>query len=67
MEYDELGDQDVVPIRPPTDQGYRTRSECGSDCEPDHSISVEGQGTRIAFVCPDHGVQSIVDPFEDQR
>ncbi|MGW9722210.1 hypothetical protein ACUXMN_001919 [Micrococcus yunnanensis] len=45
MEYDELGDQDVVLIRPPEDQGYRTRSEFGSDCEPDHSISNERSQT----------------------
>lgn len=67
MEYDELGDQDVVPIRPPKDQGYRTHSECGGDREPDPSISIEGQGARIAFVCSEHDVQSIVDPFEEQR
>ncbi|OIU87702.1 hypothetical protein [Microbacterium sp. AR7-10] len=67
MEYDEPGNLDGVPIRTPKDQGYRTCSECGGDCEPDPSISVEGQGARIAFVCPDHGVQSIVDPFEEQR
>lgn len=67
MEYGELGDQDVVPIRTPKDQSYCTRSERGSDSDPDPSISVERQGTRIAFVCPDHGVQSIAYPFEDQR
>ena len=51
----------------PTGDDYRICTECGGDCEPDLSISVDSQGARIVFVCPNHGVQSIVDPFEDQR
>ena len=43
--------------------GYRTCTECGSDCEPEPS-SVDGFGIRVMFVCPNHGVHSIVDPFQ---
>lgn len=67
MDYDEVGDVDGVPVRVPVDDSYRTCSECGADCCPDPSITVEGQGARIAFVCAEHGVQSLVDPFEGQR
>lgn len=59
------------------DDGYRRCSQpvaatgggtapCGRDCEPDPA-SVEGLGMRIAFVCPEHGVHSLVDPFEGRR
>jgi hypothetical protein len=27
----------------------------------------DGLGARIAFVCPEHGVHSVVDLFEDKR
>lgn len=67
MDYDEVGDVDGVPVRVPVDDNYRTCAECGADCYPDPSITVEGQGARIAFVCAEHGVQSLVDPFEGQR
>lgn len=50
-----------------SDESYRTCSECGRDCEPDASVGSDGLGARIAFACPDHGVQSIVDPFEHMR
>lgn len=46
------------------DEAYRTCSTCGGDCEPDNSLSVDGTGVRIAFVCAEHGVQSVVDPFK---
>lgn len=67
MDYDEIGDLDGVPIRTPKDQSYRTCSECGGDCYPDLSAGVDGTGVRIAFVCPEHGVHSVVDPFEEER
>lgn len=67
MEYDELDELDGVPIRTPRDQGYRTCSECGGDCEPDTSVGIDGLGVRIAFICPEHGVQSVIDPFEQER
>lgn len=51
----------------PKDEGYRTCSECGVDCEPEPFDAGEGQGLRIAFACPVHGVHSVVDPFEDRR
>lgn len=67
MEYHELDGPGGVPVRVPVDDSYRTCSECGGDCYPDPSISVDGQGACIAFVCAEHGVQSVVDPFEGQR
>lgn len=67
MEYREAGDVDGVPVRVPVDDGYRTCSVCGGDCEPDVGFGSDASGARIAFVCPAHGVQSLVDPFEDLR
>lgn len=67
MEYEHLDGPDGVPIRVPADDGYRTCSVCGDDCEPDPSLSADGVGARIAFVCPEHGVQSVVDPFEGMK
>lgn len=67
MEYEEVGEVDGVPIRVPASDGYRTCSVCGGDCEPDPGFGSDEHGLRIAFVCPEHGVQSLVDPFEDQR
>lgn len=48
------------------DEEYRTCTVCGSDCVPEPS-AVDGLGVRVVFVCPEHGVQSIVDPFSDLR
>lgn len=48
------------------DESYRTCSTCGGDCEPEPS-AVDGLGVRIAFVCPEHGPQSMIDPFQDHR
>lgn len=45
---------------------YRTCQECGRDCVPEHAGS-DGMGARIAFVCPEHGLHSVVDPFEHLR
>ena len=42
---------------------YRACSQCGSGCEPD-PFSLEREGIRIAFVCPNCGVESVIDPFE---
>lgn len=47
------------------DQSYRTCSECGRDCHPDPSAGADGLGVRIAFVCLEHGIHSVVDPFAD--
>lgn len=60
---DDLGDDGIIA---PTDQSYRTCSECGRDCMPEPT-PIEGHGMRIAFVCPEHGVHSVVDPFEGKR
>ena len=51
---------------PQTDD-YRVCSQCGRDCEPDPSVGADGLGARIAFVCPVHGVNAIIDPFSDLR
>lgn len=58
---------DGPEIRVPTDDSYRTCSTCGGDCEPDTSLSADGTGIWIAFLCPEHGVQGVVDPFGDLR
>lgn len=67
MDYERVVGPDGVDIHIPKDEEYRTCAECGGDCVPDPSITVEGAGVRVAFVCPAHGVQSLVDPFEDLR
>lgn len=48
------------------DESYRTCSICGGDCLPEPS-GANGLGVRILWVCPDHGAQSITDPFTDLR
>lgn len=48
------------------DESYRTCSECGGDCEPEPS-GADSHGVRIMWVCPQHGVHSVVDPFERLR
>lgn len=47
------------------DESYRTCRECGADCPPEPFPT--DQGIRIAFTCAEHGLHSIVDPFEDSR
>lgn len=47
--------------------GYRSCTECGEDCPPEPFDAGESQGLRIAFSCPEHGVHSVVDPFEGSR
>lgn len=67
MEYDEVGDVNGVPIRVPADNDYRTCSVCGGDCERDPTFGSDEHGARIAFMCPQHGLQSLVEPFEGRR
>jgi len=55
-----------MEVGPTPDEVYRTCAECGRDCEP-VPFPVEGLGMRISFVCPLHGVHSVVDPFEGRR
>lgn len=66
-----------LEIRVREDDGYRTCSKpvelsgggtapCGRDCEPEDT-GADGIGARLAFVCPEHGLHSVVDPFEHLR
>lgn len=66
LECDEVGELDGVPICVPKTRDYRTCSVCGSDCELDVSFSSDEHGARIAFVCPERGVQ-LVGPFQGHR
>lgn len=67
MENEQSDDTDNLSFGPPMDESYRTCAECGGDCYPDPSPSADGIGVRIAYICPEHGVHSIVDPFKDKR
>lgn len=44
---------------------HRTCAQCGADCFPE-SLEAD-DGFRIAFVCAEHGVHSVVAPFEGWR
>lgn len=44
----------------PADDGCET---CGVPLEPEPVVSALVEGIRVAWVCPDHGVSSIVNPF----
>ncbi|SEC28229.1 hypothetical protein [Arthrobacter woluwensis] len=66
-EHEEVGDVDGVPLRVPVDDGYRTCAACGGDCEPGVEFGSNEHKARVAFVCPEHGPQSLIDPFEDLR
>jgi hypothetical protein len=66
MDYDKFETGDGVEVRMLKSPDYRTRSECGRDCNPEPSPD-DGLGVRVLFVCPEHGAQSIVDPFQDRR
>lgn len=49
----------------PPDEHYRTCAECGADCQPEPFET--DSGIKIAFSCPEHGVHTVVDPFEGSR
>lgn len=66
MDYDRIEGPDGMEIRIAKGKDYRTCTECGGECYPD-SAGADGIGARIAWICPEHGVHSIVDPFEDKR
>lgn len=66
MEYHEFEGPYGAAIRVPKDEIHRKCPACGGDCELE-STSVSGLGVRIAFTCPEHGVHSVIDPFEGQR
>lgn len=55
-----------MELLPVFGEAYRTCADCGRDCEP-VPFRVEGLGMRISFMCPLHGIHSVVDPFEDRR
>ncbi len=48
------------------DEDYRTCAACGGDCVPEPDKS-EGYGVCFLWVCPEHGIHSVVDPFEDLK
>lgn len=48
-----------------SNENYRSCPECGADCLPDPFET--NQEIRIAFICPLHGVQTVVDRFPDFR
>ena len=66
MDYDAIDGPDGAELRVPKDDSYRTCTECGGDCVPEPT-ALDGLGVRIAFVCPTHGIHSVIDPFADQR
>lgn len=45
---------------------YRTCTVCGGDCEPEIIEAGAGKGFRSAFVCPEHGLHSLTDPFDNK-
>lgn len=67
MEWIEGGSLEGVPIRVPADDFYRTCSVCGQDCEPDIGFGSDAHGARVTFICAEHGIQGLVDPFEGRR
>lgn len=68
MDYERIDEPDEPEIRVPQDKDeeHRTCSVCGGDCEPEPS-ALDGLGARFTFACPEHGAQSIWDPFSDLR
>ncbi|HLS33877.1 MAG TPA: hypothetical protein VK039_09835, partial [Brevibacterium sp.] len=65
MAHDQHENPDGLEIRVPQDEDYRTCSDCGADCEPEPFTT--DAGIRIGFACPEHGVHTVVDPFEGSR
>lgn len=43
------------------DESYRTCSECLGDCPPE-PLTVDHH-LQVAFICPEHGIQTVGDPF----
>ena len=48
-------------FEPDTEAEYRTYPQCGADCSLEPFEMDEGM--RISFVCPEHGVHTVIDPF----
>lgn len=47
------------------EEPHRTCPQCGRDLDPEPFATESG--IRIAFSCKEHGLQTVVDPFEDAR
>jgi hypothetical protein len=47
------------------DESYRACPQCRRDCEP-VPFQID-EGLWISFICPLHGVHTVVDPFSDSR
>lgn len=47
------------------DNRHRACMQCEVDCPPE-SFKTD-DGVRVAFVCAEHGVHSVVHPFENGR
>lgn len=45
---------------------YRTCAQCGGDCAPELNWA-DDFGVRVMYVCPQHGVHSVIDPHEHRR
>lgn len=67
MDYNEVVGPDGLVIRVGANDDHRICAECGRDCEPDFAEEAEGLGARNAFICPEHGIHSVIDPFEHLR
>lgn len=57
--------EEILTMFEPPDEHYRTCAECGADCQPEPFET--DSGIKIAFSCPEHGVHTVVDPFEGSR
>ena len=66
MEYHTFDGPGGLKIRVPKNDDYRTCTVCGGDCVPEDATT-DGLGARIVFVCPEHGLQGIIDPFAESR
>jgi hypothetical protein len=54
-----------MTFEPDPDGEYRTCTQCGADCQPEPFETDDD--VRVAFVCAEHGVHSVIDPFEGER
>lgn len=48
------------------DSAAVTCGACGAECEPE-PVASEGLGVRFLLVCPVHGPQETIDPFDHLR
>ncbi|MFV0433622.1 MAG: hypothetical protein ACK5LO_06570 [Leucobacter sp.] len=63
---DGSGNEQYRTCTEPVDLPGGGQGKCGADCDPE-PLDGGAEGTRIAFLCPEHGLHSVVDPFEDKR